>query len=394
MSVVRFDEDKKKWRFDRRTGGTRRVTFHESEKEAQKLKEEFDLAKKGYVAAEKVVRLKRAGDVREATGEAVPIGDALARYSEIEMPKKKPKTQVHDKKALNDWYDWLYDVARISYMDEITVLILERYQAHLKEIRKLAGSTVNRQMVPVKHFLNKARKWKLMRENVTSDVERVEEVMTARRVWTDEEVEKMTRAATPWLRDFIRALDVSGLRPGMLGALTFGDVDLERGEYRWSSSKGGRTREFDVPMHPRFAALVKERIELAKRERIFGEKRPVFVNQRKRPITEDCLVQAIQRARKKAGLSDELTAYGLRHKFGTDLDESGASMKQIAALMGHAKITTTARYVRTKDDVLRAALERREARRSVAGNQKMVTTEENGYQRGNADNREGSNYVN
>jgi len=91
MSVVRFDEDKKKWRFDRRTGGTRRVTFHESEKEAQKLKEEFDLAKKGYVAAEKVVRLKRAGDVREATGEAVPIGDALARYSEIEMPKKKPK---------------------------------------------------------------------------------------------------------------------------------------------------------------------------------------------------------------------------------------------------------------------------------------------------------------
>jgi site-specific recombinase XerC len=39
--------------------------------------------------------------------------------------------------------------------------------------------------------------------------------------------------------------------------------------------------------------------------------------------------------------------YGLRHRFGTEAVKSGVSLRVVACLMGHAKITTTEGYTNT-----------------------------------------------
>ena len=60
--------------------------------------------------------------------------------------------------------------------------------------------------------------------------------------------------------------------------------------------------------------------------------------------------------REEAGLPD-LRIHDLRHTFASVLASGGASLQMIGKLLGHAQVTTTARYAHLFDDPLREALQ-------------------------------------
>lgn len=54
---------------------------------------------------------------------------------------------------------------------------------------------------------------------------------------------------------------------------------------------------------------------------------------------------------------DHLTPHALRHSFARALIDNGASLVQVAALMGHKGLTTTARYTQPSERELEKVVE-------------------------------------
>jgi Phage integrase family len=71
-----------------------------------------------------------------------------------------------------------------------------------------------------------------------------------------------------------------------------------------------------------------------------------------RPLVPNVLHAACRSACAAAGLSKQVTVHTLRHTFATHLLESGADVRIIQVLLGHASLASTARYTRvaTKND--------------------------------------------
>jgi integrase/recombinase XerD len=65
------------------------------------------------------------------------------------------------------------------------------------------------------------------------------------------------------------------------------------------------------------------------------------------------LHSACRSARVAAGLSKRVTVHTLRHSFATHLLENGTDIRIIQVLLGHANLSSPARYTRVSNGLIR-----------------------------------------
>ena len=139
----------------------------------------------------------------------------------------------------------------------------------------------------------------------------------------------------------------AGLRASEVAGLMIADIDSARGVIRVRHGKGAKDR--DVMLSTQLLGILRAYWRLARPQRFLFPGRD-----EDRPISPTVLHAACRSAVEAAGLSKRVTLHTLRHSFATHLLENGADIRIIQALLGHANLSSTARYTHVAAHLIRA----------------------------------------
>lgn len=157
----------------------------------------------------------------------------------------------------------------------------------------------------------------------------------------------------------------SGLRVGELVSLRRGDLSPEEGTVR-VSGKGRKTRVVPVGEQAKRAlSAYLDACPYPETGGTGGWEDPLFRNARGGALTARSVARILARSLETAGIGRRLSPHGIRHSFATHLLESGADLRAIQEMLGHASLSTTQRYARVNVSHLVRAYE--EAHPMAAG---------------------------
>jgi len=144
-------------------------------------------------------------------------------------------------------------------------------------------------------------------------------------------------------RALFELLYATGLRVSEVAALDVEDVDLSARMLR-AQGKGRRERivPFGETAEDALRAWLPVRREL--RLSASGGGEPLFVNARGGRLTTRSMARVLKRRLRAAGLPAQISPHALRHTFATHLLQSGADLRSIQELLGHASLSTTQKY--------------------------------------------------
>jgi integrase/recombinase XerC len=158
----------------------------------------------------------------------------------------------------------------------------------------------------------------------------------------------------------------SGLRVGELVSLRVRDLSLESGTVR-VTGKGRKVRV--VPVGEKAVRALAEYLAVrpGARGADFPSRldEPLFLNARGKVgrrsgagISARSVARMLSEALGRARIRRHLSPHGMRHSFATHLLESGADLRAIQEMLGHASLSTTQRYARVNVSHLVGAYEK------------------------------------
>lgn len=146
----------------------------------------------------------------------------------------------------------------------------------------------------------------------------------------------------------------SGLRISEALGLTRNDAPVPGRDVLRISGKGGRERL--APVLPVTQEAVSRYLQLVPYPLDAGG--PLFVGAKGGALSPRIIQLKMERLRAALGLPATATPHALRHSFATHLLSSGADLRQIQELLGHASLSTTQVYTEVDRERLLAVYEK------------------------------------
>lgn len=136
----------------------------------------------------------------------------------------------------------------------------------------------------------------------------------------------------------LELLYATGLRISELVSLNTGDIDLVRSCVRVSSKR-------EVPFDQRLGLILASFLRNDRLDLLYDEaEEALFLNRRGTRLTRQGFWQIVKGYAGKAGLGGKVTPQTLRHSFARQRLQSGAELRQLQQLLGHAYISSTRVY--------------------------------------------------
>jgi site-specific recombinase XerD len=151
----------------------------------------------------------------------------------------------------------------------------------------------------------------------------------------------------------VHTLLLTGLRVDELCSLSLSDLTLgeRKGMLLVRRGKGGKQRQ--VRLNAEARRHLAEWLEVRPQVESGG----LFVGQTGEGIRPRLVQRLVERYAKLAKLED-VTPHSLRHTYARSLLDSGAQLQEVALLMGHSSLDSTARYVQPGENELQAVVDR------------------------------------
>ena len=147
----------------------------------------------------------------------------------------------------------------------------------------------------------------------------------------------------------------AGLRVGEVSALKVRDIDSKRMLLRIERGKGGRYRNAMLPEG--LLVLLRDWWRAGRQQGVLYADGWLFPGQNTTlPISTRQLHRVVVQAAEAADIVKRVGPHTLRHSFATHLLEDGVDIRVIQALLGHAKLNTTAFYTQVATKTMRAVV--------------------------------------
>lgn len=262
---------------------------------------------------------------------------------DMHMRKLNPKTQS----------SYLRHVATLGKFLEhsphtATAEDLRRYQLHMVDCGKASGY-INAQLSGLRFFFEVT----LDDANRLKRIKRVHQPRKIPEILSSEEVTQLIDAAdSPKYQAALSVAYGAGLRCNEIVHLKVTDIDSDRMIIRVEQGKGAKDR--NAMLSPTLLTMLRSWYRFAKGHNgmlpggwLFPGLNPVH------PMSGRQLNRVFHLAKDAAGINKNVTLHSLRHAFATHLLESGVDIRVIQVLLGHEKLTTTARYSQVASSTLR-----------------------------------------
>ena len=159
-------------------------------------------------------------------------------------------------------------------------------------------------------------------------------------------VESAPRSDLLALRDaaMLELLYSTGIRVSELVGLDEDRLDLDRGLAR---VRGKGKKERIVPVGERAASACRAYFHAKKETRAEQAEQDdgaAFLNHRGSRLTARSVARIVRRVAVSLGIPKHVSPHTLRHSFATHLLDSGADLRAIQEMLGHASLSTTQRY--------------------------------------------------
>jgi integrase/recombinase XerD len=242
--------------------------------------------------------------------------------------------------------NYVRDVARFAGWlgrppDQATDEDLRRYQIEQSETG-LGAPAMNAAVSALRFFYCRT----LDRPDLTRKLYRVKYPRALPTVLSREEVTRMLDATTSIKHQAILSVAYgAGLRASEVTKLKVTDIDSERMLLRVECGKGGRHR--NAMLAHDLLLLLREWWKVGRHEGVMHPDGWLFPGQHYlKPIGYRQVHRIAAEAAHAAGITKRVGPHTLRHSFATHLLEDGVDIRIIQALLGHAKLDTTALYTR------------------------------------------------
>lgn len=247
-----------------------------------------------------------------------------------------PASQTSHLRACKRFAAWLGRSPETATPDDV-----KHFQQHLIE----SGTSIctrNQTMTGVKFLLRVT----LRRHDLAAEVFHLKEPVKVPLVLSRNEVKRILLMAPSLKARVMLSLAYGcGMRAGEVVRLRVGDIDGAQDIIRIVQSKGRKDRNVMLPGD--ILGLLrnwwKER-PTSQDKGVAGPDRVIFPGYNGKHLSPRQISRLFKQAAKAAGITKPVTLHTLRHSFATHLLERGVDIRVIQALLGHTKLTTTARY--------------------------------------------------
>ncbi|MCB1820422.1 MAG: site-specific integrase [Candidatus Competibacteraceae bacterium] len=268
------------------------------------------------------------------------MADLIDRYARDVFPRKAPRNAKVQAAQLTWWKDYIGH----HPLADITPPLVAEWRDKLVNgypgTERRGPATVNRYLAALSHCLTVAvKEYQWLPDNPLRKVAKPPEPRGRVRFLSDEERTRLLTAceasANPFLYPVVVLAISTGMRQGEIMRLEWRDVDLQRGWIVLRQTKNGEQR--GIPLMGKARALLQEHARLRKRLDT-----PLLWPGREPQKPMD-LRKAWEAALQQADIED-FTFHDLRHSAASYLAMNGASLNEIAEVLGHKTLAMVKRY--------------------------------------------------
>ncbi|MBK8816472.1 MAG: site-specific integrase [Methylococcaceae bacterium] len=301
-------------------------------------------ARKWAASTESAIREGRHFKTAEAKKHT--FNDVAARYNLEVLPHYSEREQKERKAKLDWWNERLKDYLLSDITPALIVQNRDSFaRSENRQGEKISPATVNRYLALISHvFTIAVNEWQWLEDNPVKKVKRPKEPRGRVRFLDDDERNRLLQACKESSNEVLYLCVIlalsTGMRQGELMGLLWRDVDLKKGNIILHETKNGERRR--VPLAGHGLELLREYGKIRRLDS------PLMFPSYTNPISPINLRSAFTFALERAEIKD-FHWHDLRHCTASYLAMNGASLAEIAEILGHKTLAMVKRYSHLSD---------------------------------------------